>query len=101
MMNNDAVISWEPVTQTIYNTPLIPDYYLVFHSNAMNGTFYYLDWTDNLSVTHRRVGMHSPCMFYQVRAFKDYTRRIMDMKVLNQNMTEDEVINILENRGKR
>jgi hypothetical protein len=30
VVNNDVVVSWDPVTTTIYNTPITPSGYAVF-----------------------------------------------------------------------
>ena len=75
----DAVISWQPVTQTIYSTPITPDGYIVMYNETPyeNEQYYYfLTETDQLSYTHLRVARFRDQMFYRVVAYKDYDGRM-------------------------
>lgn len=102
MNGNDAVISWDAVTETELHTPIEPDYYLVFYngSESPEGLFYYHGATPNLSYTHYLVGLHAANMFYRVRAYKFYGRSGVDFFSfgLVPGMTEAEVIEKLEIR---
>ncbi|MDZ4121070.1 MAG: PKD domain-containing protein, partial [Candidatus Cloacimonadaceae bacterium] len=100
MAGYNAVISWDAVTQTIYNTPFIPDCYLVFYNGSAdpdNGPYYYLAATNDLSSTHFRVGEFAQYMFYRVIAYKSYNREHNDTLILNlqPGMTEKEVLEVL------
>jgi hypothetical protein len=101
IVNNNAVISWEAVTQTIFDSPLIPDCYLVFDNGADNpqGGYSFLGISYSTSFTHNYVGMYAPFMFYCIKAFKNYSRSedgIGDYH-LKPGMTEEEVERILQN----
>ena len=96
MDGSNAVISWDAVSETVLHTPLIPDYYLVFYNGSgdIDADFYYLGWTESLSYTHQRVGLHASYMFYRVLAYKYYGRGSEDIASLGlePGMKEDEVL---------
>lgn len=98
MDGDNAVISWEAVTQTIFDTPVTPDYYLVFNSTDPYGNFTYFGATNGLTLTHPLVGLFSPFMFYKVKAIKFYDREAIDLSAagLEPGMTEEEVKMALE-----
>ncbi|MDD4309151.1 MAG: hypothetical protein PHO32_02115 [Candidatus Cloacimonetes bacterium] len=80
--NVDAIITWQPVTQTIYNTPITPDGYIVLYNETpyVDDQFYYfLTETANLSFTHLRVARFRSQMFYRIVAYKDYSGRMADV----------------------
>lgn len=96
MVGYNAFISWDAVTQTIYNTPFIPDGYLVFYNGTLdpdNGIYYYLAVTENLTYTHVRVGEFADYMFYHVVAYKYFGRGAFDITSMGllQGMPEAEV----------
>ena len=99
MDGTNAMISWEAVTETIFNTPIVPDYYLIFFNGSADpdGVFYYHGASMALQYTHYLVGMHSAHMFYRVIAFKNYSMGRADQLLshLQQGMTIDEVARIL------
>ena len=71
----DAVISWQPVTQTIYNTPFTPDGYIVLYNETPyedDRYYYFLSSTATISYTHHSVAHFRQQMFYRVVAYKDY-----------------------------
>ncbi len=71
----DAVITWQPVTENIYHTPLTPDGYLVLYNETPyedDQFYYFLAMTTGLSHTHPWVARFRNQMFYKVIAFKDY-----------------------------
>ncbi len=77
----DAVISWQPVTQTIYGSPIIPDGYIVLYNEtpyeSQDNLYYYLwDVTDGCAFTHSRVALHRAQMYYRVVAYKDHDGRM-------------------------
>ena len=77
----DAIISWDPVTETIYGTPITPDGYIVLYNESPyeeNEHFYYFLWdvTTGTTFTHPRVAQHRDQMYYRVVAYKDYEDRL-------------------------
>ena len=71
----DAVISWQPVTQTIYGTPITPDGYIVLYNETPyedEQFFYFLGRTFTTSYTHHDVAEFRDQMFYRVVAYKYY-----------------------------
>ncbi len=102
MNSNDAVITWDAVTQNIHSQPITPDYYLIFYNgsdDAVNGLYYYLWDTPNLLFTHHLVGLHAQYMFYRVVAYKHYGREELNFAAigLELGMPEAEVWKILKN----
>ncbi|MDD4308871.1 MAG: SBBP repeat-containing protein [Candidatus Cloacimonetes bacterium] len=100
MDGNNAIISWDAVTETELHTPIVPDYYLVFYngsSDSENGIYYYLWDTPGLQFTHHLVGLHAQHMFYRVVAYKYYGRGVFDLTSLGlqPGMPEEEVYKIL------
>lgn len=99
MNNNSVYLTWDPVVLSVYNTAMIPDYYLVFFNGSgdLSGDYYYLGRSYSTSFIHRLTGIHASNMFYHVRAFK--TNRSDTLKNLNltTSMTESEVLNLLSN----
>ncbi len=99
MDGSNAVISWDAVTETIFDTPIVPDYYLIFFNGSADpeGVFYYHGASMTLQYTHYLVGMHSAHMFYRVIAFKNYSMGRVDQLLsdLQQGMAIDEVVRLL------
>jgi hypothetical protein len=80
----DALISWQPVTETIFNTPINPDGYIVLYNESPyehDEHFYYYLWdvTSGTSFTHGGVMLRRGAMFYEVVAYKDYNGRMTDV----------------------
>ncbi|MDD4309459.1 MAG: SBBP repeat-containing protein [Candidatus Cloacimonetes bacterium] len=100
MDGSNAIISWNEVTETVLHTPIEPDYYLVFFKGLADddAPYYFLGATPSLQYTHYLVGLHSPYMFYRVRAYKDNGRGEFDFTSLGlvPGMREDEVLGLLE-----
>jgi PKD repeat protein len=94
----NAIISWDAVTQTIFGTPIEPDYYLIFYngsSDPENGLYYYLWDTPGLQFTHHLVGLHAQQMFYHVIAYKYYGRGEPDLSGLKPGMAMEEALRLL------
>lgn len=80
----DALISWQPVTETIYNTPITPDGYIVLYNESPyehDEHFYYYLWdvTTGTSFTHGGVMRRRGEMFYRIVAYKDYDGRMIEI----------------------
>jgi hypothetical protein len=79
--NVDAIISWQPVTQTIYGSPIVPDGYIVLYNETPyedNDNLYYYLWdvTTGTSFTHGGVARRRDQMYYRVVAYKDIAGRM-------------------------
>lgn len=77
----DAIVTWQPVTQNIYNSPLTPDGYIVLYNESPyehDEHFYYYLWdvTSGTTFTHGGVMRRRGEMFYRVVAYKDYDGRM-------------------------
>jgi len=98
----DAVITWDAVTQTIFDTPITPDFYLVFFNGSSDpepdSEYYFLAISPTLSYTHLDVGQFSPHMFYRVIAYVNYDNRFVDFTNLGivRGMPECEVLKRLK-----
>jgi len=95
---NNVIISWSAVTETIFNTPIVPDYYLVFISNDPYNDFTFLGATEGLQFTQPWVASFQPRMFYRVIAYKFYGRGSIDVADLGlvPGMPEAEVLRLLD-----
>lgn len=72
IVGDDTVISWDAVTQTIFDTPISPEYYFVYGANNPTGEFVLNGLTQNLSYTHPYITLGAQRMFYKVTAVKLY-----------------------------
>jgi len=73
--NQDAVITWQPVTHNIYDTPLTPDGYIVLYNETPyedDRFYYFLGHSDTTTFTHQHVAQFRDQMFYKVVAYKNY-----------------------------
>ena len=90
---NNAVISWDAVTQDIFDAPVTPDFYYIFNSQDPYGSFTFRDATAGLQYTHTMISYFQPRMFYKIIAYKNYGRGGSDISSLGlePGMTEEEV----------
>ncbi|MDI3503422.1 MAG: hypothetical protein PWP64_358 [Candidatus Cloacimonadota bacterium] len=75
IQGNDAIITWEAVTETIYGSPITPDLYLVLYNETPyeDENFYYFHGSTPLTTyTHYNVALFRESMFYRVVAVKFY-----------------------------
>ena len=73
--NQDAVITWQPVTENIYDSPLTPDGYIVLYNETPyedDHFYYFLGHSDSTTYTHHHVAQFRDQMFYKVVAYKNY-----------------------------
>ncbi|MDD3301103.1 MAG: hypothetical protein PHV91_09810 [Bacteroidales bacterium] len=71
----DAVITWQPVTQNIYNSPMTPDGYIVLYNETPyedDQYYYFLGRSYTTAYTHHDVAEFRNQMFYKVLAYKNY-----------------------------
>ena len=69
----DANISWTAVDSTECGSSITPDGYIVTYSED-EVDYLFLNYTTELSYIHTFVAQFRPQMFYQIIAYKDYTR---------------------------
>lgn len=92
----DAIITWDDVTQTVINTPIVPDYYFIFFNGSSDplGLFYFLGRSYNTQFMHYDVALGTEHMFYRVKAIKLNNRNVspdwIDEHIL-PGMTEEEI----------
>jgi hypothetical protein len=78
----DALISWQPVTQTVTSDPITPDGYLIFHALDPSAEDQYTllaTVSQGCSYTHMGIIQSQARAFYRVLAFKDYDSRVQDL----------------------
>ena len=102
MNGTNAAISWSAVTETIFDTPIAPDYYLVFYNGSADpeGEYYYLGYAEGLAFTHPRVGQHASHMYYRIVAYKDFTsaRALTMLRRINPGVPQTEVLSLLKSQ---
>lgn len=80
--NIDAILTWQFVTSTIYDTPIEPDGYIVLYNETPyedDQLYYYHGETTGNTYTHHNVVRRREQMFYKVVAFKDYDGRMSSL----------------------
>ncbi len=99
--DEDAVISWDPVTTTIFGLPITPDRYIILFSEQ-SGTehFWQLANTDTLSYRHIGVAYYCPTMFYRVKAivfYRNEDRLLLDELIsLKRRLSDLELSELFE-----
>lgn len=80
IVGSDAILSWEPVTTTIYDTPIEPDGFIVLYNETPyedEHFYYYLSFSTECNYLHYRVAQYRQQMFYRVVAVKDYREEVI------------------------
>jgi len=108
IVGTDAVITWLPVTETIYGTPITPDRYVVLYNETPyedDHFYYYLDNTTELSYAHHDVALFRDAMFYRVVAVKFYRDAeagiLASLRSLEKPVTWGNLKGLLSNAGRR
>jgi len=78
--HQDAVISWDAVTQTIppYNSSITPDGYIVLYNETPyenDRLYYFLGRSFSTNYTHHDVVEFRDQMYYKIVAYKNYSRQ--------------------------
>lgn len=71
----DMHLSWDAVTETIFDTPITPDCYVVLYNETPyedDQYYYYQCYTPDLTAIHGGVALFRSQMFYRVVAVKFY-----------------------------
>lgn len=96
--DRDAVISWQPVTQNIYDSPITPDGYIVLYNETPyedDRFYYFLGYSDTTTYTHHHVAQFREQMFYKVVAYKNY-RGDVDHVLANLLANPDTEVSLAE-----
>lgn len=65
----DALLRWSLVDTTAFGNPVTVDYYIVYHSQTVEGPYYFLGSTDTTTYSHASVIPFEEMMFYEVTAY--------------------------------
>ncbi len=87
----DAVLNWDHVTNTIYGSPLVVDYYLVFFKEMLSETFNFLAVAPDTTYTHAYVAQFSASMFYMVEAYVGELGGLDEVLASGRTLTREEV----------
>jgi hypothetical protein len=69
---NDVVVTWDPVTMSIYGDPLTPDFYVVYKStDPASGSYSFAGICYGTTYTWINTALQ-PRYFFKVTAYKDY-----------------------------
>ncbi len=75
----DALLSWQAVTQTIYNTPIIPDGYIILYNETPyeddENRYYFLGFSPTPDYTHHHVASFRDEFYYSVKSYKNFSAR--------------------------
>jgi hypothetical protein len=77
--NNDAVLNWAPVTQSVFHTHIDPDGYIILCCETAKEDehyYYFLGRSYYPSYTHQDVAEFREKMFYKVKAYKNYSNNV-------------------------
>lgn len=95
---SNAILTWNAVTQTVADTPVVPDYYFIYRSSLPEGPYTVFGLSTGLSYELPIAGLEEGCMFYHVSALKFYAKNLqpadLDASVqsrIRPGMTEAEV----------
>lgn len=92
MNGDDAIVTWDPVTENLHGQPITPDYYFVWFNglSSEEAPYYFLAPVTGTTYTHVGVALGAQYMFYRVTAVKfyrdDLSRSELDF-YLNSNIT--------------
>jgi hypothetical protein len=65
----NAILNWDPVTTTIYGSPITVDYYLISFVEDYEYPFNFLAYTPDTTYTHLGVVQFASSMFYFMEAY--------------------------------
>ncbi|MBP7310348.1 MAG: PKD domain-containing protein, partial [Candidatus Cloacimonetes bacterium] len=74
IVDDSAVLTWNPVTMSVLGNPITPDIYIVEYNEVAEDAmqaYYYLSATADTTFTHYLVARYEDMMFYRVLAVKD------------------------------
>ncbi len=103
---NDAIISWDNVTEDIFNNPITPNGYIVLYNESAstdNDDYYFLHYVSSDSVfTHQNVGYFRDQMYYRVEAYISYsplrTNVLNDLNSTNKIIMYKDIDTYIEKR---
>ncbi len=92
----DAVLNWDHVTNTIYGSPLVVDYYLVYFKEVLSETFNFLAVMPDTTYTHSYVAQFSASMFYMVEGYVGELGGLDEILASGRRLTREEVHGLLD-----
>ncbi len=97
VVEGDAHITWDAVTEDLIGNSASPDYYIVYYSESNNqgGDYYVLGFTAATNYTHENVGLTESSMFYRVEAVVLSADELQRFSQLRPGMSETRVREIL------
>lgn len=104
MMGSQVLVYWDPVTRSVYEQDLTPDYYFVYKSTGdIYGPWVLYQPTPETYIHHDYVGLVEDRIFYRVTAVKVYARTAPDgrdsavwlREYLKEGMAEADVAEVL------
>jgi hypothetical protein len=71
-IDDDVVITWQPVSLDIHDDPITTDGYIVLFSEepGIDAYYWFLGFTSNTSIMHPGVTRNRSAMFYKIIAIK-------------------------------
>jgi hypothetical protein len=87
--DNDARLTWEPITESILGCPVDVNGYLIFYSSSYEGPYYFLNFTSDTTFVHTWVARFASSMFYEAIA---YTGSVSRLDRIRSDMTKEEVM---------
>ncbi len=69
--DDDALLFWDSVTESIYGCPMTITGYLVFFSEEVSGPYWFHGYTTDTTYAHYGVIRFTTGMFYQITAFTE------------------------------
>ncbi len=105
LVDNDACLTWEPVTQTVSGTPCEVTCYVVYFNNepGPNEDFCFLSISDSTGFVHENVlnFMLENKMFYEVTAYGGSLRVLRDIVTEHPEVTVRQMKELLENKKRK
>lgn len=79
----DAILNWDLVTQTIYDTPIVPDGYLILFNETPyendDNKYYFLGFSPTTNYTHYYAAENCDIFYYTVKTKKTFSARELAM----------------------
>ena len=92
----DAVLIWDPVTTSIYGSPITVDCYLIFFETDLYSEFEFLAGVADTTYTHELVVQFSQQMFYEVEAYIGEIGFFNRLLSSTERLSREEVYDLLK-----
>ena len=95
MVNENAQVSWDAVTQTINGDQLIPTGYIVYYSTNPYEVKSFFDFVETTEIVHHQVGLFNNQKYYSVSAYKGDFEELRQVIEENPNFKKGELERLL------